>query len=201
MSTGKVADQDNALPKYTCTHTFQEMNINTLCLSITNTADERCPELLSRAESTSKKFRTALTLFEKCHRGYSSSHHMSDTDIPVKVNGIYSTQTIPCMYMYMFTLSESNIEEFLQFFRSTFPSATISPKLHLMEDYIVPFIRRWRVGFGLMEEQGAESIHTVYNHLKRRYATIQSKQKHLFHITLEHHRKNCPVLQSYNRES
>ena len=103
--------------------------------------------------------------------------------------------------MYMFTLSESNIEEFLQFFRSTFSSATISPKLHLMEDHIVPFIRQWRVGFGLMGEQGAESIHTVYNHLKRQYATIQNKQKRLFHITLEHHRKNCPVLQSYNRES
>ena len=62
-------------------------------------------------------------------------------------------------------LTGAKIEVFLQFYRCAFPGASITPKLHLLEDHILEFMRKWRVGFGLLGEQGAESIHTVYNQL------------------------------------
>ena len=178
------------------------MNINTLCLAITNTADQRCVELLGRAEETASKFKKALSLFEKCHRVYSSSAHLSDTDIhelgDYNIIIILDTQNNNVCTHLLFP--ESKIEEFLHYYRSTFPAASITPKLHLMEDHIVPFVQKWRVGFGLMGEQGAESIHTVYNQLKRRYANIHNREDQLRQVTLEHHRQNCPVLQSYVSE-
>ena len=42
------------------------------------------------------------------------------------------------------------------YYRLTFPQATVLPKMHILEDHVVPWIRRWRVGFGFMGEQGAE---------------------------------------------
>ncbi len=51
---------------------------------------------------------------------------------------------------------------------------SITPKMHMLEDHIVDFLRQWRVGFGLLGDQDAESIHTVYNQLNRVYATIHN---------------------------
>lgn len=31
--------------------------------------------------------------------------------------------------------------------------------MHMLEEHVVPWLRMWHVGFGLMGEQGAESIH------------------------------------------
>jgi len=50
-------------------------------------------------------------------------------------------------------------------FRVTFPNASVTPKLHLMEHHIVEFIRKWKAGFGLYREQGAEGIHPTFNNL------------------------------------
>ena len=41
------------------------------------------------------------------------------------------------------------IEDFLAYYRSTFPDTSITPKLHMLEDHILPFLEKWRVGFGL----------------------------------------------------
>ncbi len=68
---------------------------------------------------------------------------------------------------YTLTSVESDIDAFLLFYRSSFPHATITPKLHMVEDHIVDFIRRWRVGLGMLGEQGAESIHARFNQLER----------------------------------
>ena len=47
----------------------------------------------------------------------------------------------------------------MAFYRAQFPWATVIPKLHVMEDHVIPWLRRFHVGAGLMGEQGAESIH------------------------------------------
>ena len=47
----------------------------------------------------------------------------------------------------------------------------------------------------MLGEQGAESIHTVYNQLNRVYANIHSGEDRLRQVTIEHHRKSCPLLQ------
>ena len=36
----------------------------------------------------------------------------------------------------------------------------------MLEDHILPWIKKWRVGCGMMGEQGAESLHAQFNKLK-----------------------------------
>ena len=57
----------------------------------------------------------------------------------------------------------------MHYYRDVFPEASIKPKLHILEDHMVNFLRNWRVGCGLLGEQGAESIHKVYNPTKSVY--------------------------------
>ena len=56
------------------------------------------------------------------------------------------------------------------YYREELPHSTVTPKLHMLEEHLVPWLQRWRVGFGLLGEQGAESIHARFNSLKRTYA-------------------------------
>ncbi len=55
----------------------------------------------------------------------------------------------------------------MRYYQQTFPDASVTVKLHLLEDHMVPFLRRWHeVGFGLLGEQGSESIRTDFNNIK-----------------------------------
>ena len=47
----------------------------------------------------------------------------------------------------------------MAFYRKHFPGATALPKMHMFEENVVLFIKKWRVGCGMLGEQGAESIH------------------------------------------
>ena len=97
------------------------------------------------------------------------------------------------MYMYF---AGKRFEDFLKFYRDTFPDSSITPKMHMLEDHVLPFLQKWRVGFGLLGEQGAESIHTTFNQLNRVYANIHNRVERLHHITVEHHRKVSPLLKT-----
>ena len=63
------------------------------------------------------------------------------------------------------------------YYREEFPHSTVTPKLHMLEEHLVPWLQKWRVGFGLLGEQGAESIHARFNSLKRKYCGIPDKLK------------------------
>jgi hypothetical protein len=59
--------------------------------------------------------------------------------------------------------AEMDIKAFIQHCRNTYLQATVTPKLHPLEDHMAPWIRKWGgVGFGVMGDQGAESIHAGY---------------------------------------
>lgn len=45
----------------------------------------------------------------------------------------------------------------------------VIPKMQLLEDHVIPWIRRFGLGAGLMGEQGAESIHAHLNRLESTY--------------------------------
>jgi len=68
--------------------------------------------------------------------------------------------------MFCLHMSEKDIKTFMGYYRATFPLAMVLPKMHILEDHIVPWIRQWQIGFGFMGEQGAESIHAYFNSLK-----------------------------------
>ena len=87
---------------------------------------------------------------------------------------------------------DDNIKGFLQYLRHNFPDVTISPKLHMMEDHIIPFITRWGAGCGFFGKQGGESIHAKFNNLKRTYRIINNKKDCLKAIMQSHMTSTSP---------
>ena len=93
-------------------------------------------------------------------------------DDKIDMLGIRNSNIKLFTHMYLIFISEKNIEEFMLFYRETFPHSTVLPKMHLMEDHMVPWLRKWHLGFGIMGEQGAESIHASFNTIKRSFANM-----------------------------
>lgn len=91
-------------------------------------------------------------------------------------------------------MTETNIKDFMGFYRETFPQASILPKMHMLEAHVVPWLEKYRVGLGLMGEQGAESIHAAINSIKKAYTNIPDRVSNLQCILREHHRQVCPTL-------
>ena len=48
-----------------------------------------------------------------------------------------------------------SIGVFVQYYRTSFPSASFTPKLHFMEGHLILWIKQWKVGCAIMGEQGA----------------------------------------------
>lgn len=82
-----------------------------------------------------------------------------------------------------------DVKDFLEFYRESFPDASVLPKIHLLEDHMGDWLRRFHLGAGFMGEQGAESIHAHLNRLESTYSNIPndlSKLKYIFKMyTLE----------------
>ena len=95
---------------------------------------------------------------------------------------------------HLFT--EQDINNFLEFYRVSFPEATILPKMHILEDHVIPWFQRWHMGFGIMGEQGAESIHAHLMKLERIYQGIANDVERLKYIFKEHMLESAPSLVS-----
>lgn len=118
-------------------------------------------------------------LFNQCHNLYDSTL-ITDEKIDELGNSSYNFHAV------IVYLSEKKIKEFMKCYRESFPNATVLPKMHILEEHIVPWLRKWRVGFGLMGEQGAESIHAYFNSLGRTYRGIPDRVDRLKHTMKEH---------------
>ena len=68
------------------------------------------------------------------------------------------------------------------------------PKMHILEEHVVPWLKEWRVGFGLMGEQGAENIHAYFNSLARTYHSIPDRVDCLRAMMREHSLHSTPTL-------
>ncbi len=89
---------------------------------------------------------------------------------------------------------EKKIKDFMKFYRDNFPKASILPKMHILEDHVVPWMRRWRMGSGIMGEQGAESIHAHLMRLERTYQGILNEVDRLLYIFQEQALESDPSL-------
>lgn len=58
--------------------------------------------------------------------------------------------------------------------------------MHILEEHFIPWLKTWDVGFGLMGEQGAESIHKYFNSLGRTYHGVSEPMEKL-HYTMKEH--------------
>ena len=81
---------------------------------------------------------------------------------------------------------EADINTFMVFLRVNWPKVNISPKLHMLEDHVVDFIRNWHVGFGFYGEQGGESIHHEFKRMKHRYCGIKNELDRLRYLMEQH---------------
>ncbi len=75
-----------------------------------------------------------------------------------------------------------HITSFMRYYREQFPQATILPKKH-----VVPWLEEWKVGLGLMGEQGAES------RLRRTYQSIPNEVDRLKYMMAEHYLHVAPA--------
>ena len=80
----------------------------------------------------------------------------------------------------------------MSFYRTAFPEASVTPKMHMLERHIVNQIMKWKFGMGLLGEQGAESIHSSFNSIARSYAGIPNQKDRLLRVTQEHHLRVDP---------
>ena len=70
--------------------------------------------------------------------------------------------------------TETDIEEFVCFFRTTFPDASFPPKLHMLEEHVIPFMRKWHFPLGFFSEQGGESVHHEFVHLASTFISCEA---------------------------
>ena len=84
-----------------------------------------------------------------------------------------ATTILPIIIMDV-AINLYSIKEFMSYYRTTFPEATVLPKMHILEDHVVDWIRKWEIGSGLMGEQGAESIHAHLNLLEAQFRGIRT---------------------------
>lgn len=168
--------------RYKQSNSTQPKSIETLCNNIKKLSNSAVQQSV---DDVIAQFTTVLHLFSKCHHGYNSSHFMNDEDIKeLGKNNMYINVTktsIEC------TFTEQNINNFMAFYRASFPEATVLPKMHILEDHVVPWFSRWHLGFGLMGEQGAESIHAHLMRMERTFQGIANevdRYKYIFKLQL-----------------
>ena len=41
-----------------------------------------------------------------------------------------------------------DIDDYMAYLRELFPEINISPKLHMLEEHMIPFISKWKMGCG-----------------------------------------------------
>lgn len=88
------------------------------------------------------------------------------------------------------------IKTFMMTYRRNFPQASITPKMHLLEDHAVDQLTRFGVGFGLMNEQGGELIHTEFNRTGRVVNGMRDDVKRLMTVMRRHHLSTTPEVQA-----
>ena len=81
-------------------------------------------------------------------------------------------------------------------YRASFPQATVIPKMHILEDHVIPWFEWWHLGLGIMGEQGAESIHAHLMKLETTYQGIANDVERLKYIFKEHMLESAPSLVS-----
>ena len=151
------------------------------------------PSIKQVADSIQRKFSVAFELFQKCHRIYDKCH-VSESEInSLGKHMPFMTLKIPHIFVILSHV-EQNIASFIKFYKESFPEATVTPKFHMLEKHVVTWLRAWPgVGFGLMGEQGAESIHAYFNSLKRTYQTIPNSVDRLHCIMKERYIHVAPA--------
>ena len=150
-----------------CHKLLKPHNIAILCDSLVSVLNQNITneELSISTIERLEQFKLMFSKYADCHNVFNSARYLSPAEV-VEL--------------------EVNIIGFMAYLRCNFPEISITPKLHMLEDHMIPFIRRWGAGCGFFGEQGGESIHSKFNNLKRNYANIKNKSDCLKSIMQSH---------------
>ena len=99
-----------------------------------------------------------------------------------------------CFTFSCFLVAEEDIKHFLQFIRKKFPDMMITPKLHMLEEHVCPFLRQWHMSLRFYGEQGIERIHSKFNTQSQHFDLMKKKDTRLRQILVNHHIATSPEL-------
>ena len=103
-------------------------------------AQQHCPALVPQAQDIQKKFREVLGLFHSCHKLYDSST-LTDAEITELGRWHILKHTRGQNIIYLTKIADNNIRKFMAYYRQNFPNASVLPKMHFLEEHVVPWIK------------------------------------------------------------
>lgn len=95
---------------------------------------------------------------------------------------------------FIILVSEADIDSFLHYIHQNFPHMSITPKLHMLEDHVCPFLRKWHMGLGFYGEQGIEGIHSEFNTQAEHFEHVKQPDVKIRQILVNHHIATSPTL-------
>ena len=137
------------------------------------TTDE---DICRSSRQISSTFKKLNLLFKNVHKAVSHSKNIPLNEID--------------------TINE-NIQKYTSYYRQKFPGK-VTPKQHILECHVVPWIQAQGVGCGVHSEQGREGLHSVFNQLKRTHSHMRSTVQQLEAMMKEHHTSNSPQMKEYH---
>ena len=154
MGVERQAYHSNSFIGNDCHLPLKSENVTKLCYSILDIVREleKDNELLIEAGKSCEQFEILFNKYGCSHIVFNSARHLDDDDID---------------------LLSADIKSFMDYLRYNWPEQRITPKLHILEDHVVDFVRKWKVGIGFYGEPGGESIHNAVNKSRRTYSTVQ----------------------------
>ena len=138
--------------------------------------------MVEQAQSICTKFKDAFTFYAGCHTIFNSSNITEDGITRLGKYQISGIQILsnPITHSSQYCTCHSPDQNIMAYYRRHFPQASILPKMHMLEEHVVPFFNKWKAGFGMMAEQGAESIHARFNPIGTSYRSmVHSKVERL----------------------
>ena len=99
-----------------------------------------------------------------------------------------------CFTFSCFLVVEEDITNFLQFIREKFPDMMITPKLHMLEEHVCPFLRQWHMSLRFCGEQGIERIRSEFNTQSQHFDHMKKKDTRLRQILVNPHIATSPEL-------
>lgn len=160
-----------------CVKYIKEETISHVCDSLVDNTKALChsPSVVEKAVDVANKFKVLNSLFLKVHDTISHQRAVTEKEA---------------------YLAEENIDSYLKFYRKHFPNKTI-PKHHILEDHAIPFILNFKIGLGLLGEQGGEAMHSEFNQLQRRAYGVKHPLNKLMVQMREQLTKSSPSVQQH----
>ena len=104
--------------------------------------------IITQTESLVSKYKQLFTLYSEVHCLVNHSNPIPYDDLEI---------------------IQSKVDSYMAFYRRSFPTKDIILKQHLLECHVADCLEKWRVGFGLLGEQGFETIHGRMNSIEKKF--------------------------------